>query len=327
MDIMKMLGARMWMKRNEPFLYSWHAYVGYEMDLFSAFERPMKPSDVADAYNIDEELLQQWVTVGLAIGHLKRASRERVKTGAKWKLPRAKGEASSGVILKEMMELHIPSLLQYPDLMRNKSRQSFEEEKHAPTVAQTSRLLETVAMPKITKLLKDGQVKTVLDVGCGEAGYIRKLARKFPDVSFTGIEMSECVATTATDKSKEYVNVTVLNEDLWEYDPEEKFDLVIMNNVIHYIHPEKRQDLFRRLADWTTENGKISIITPIAGEESDTPFVAAFNGFFHTFENLHPLPREEELVNWGDGSKLRFDGKSTIIREGSWYAVKYQKSS
>jgi hypothetical protein len=37
-------------------------------------------------------------------------------------LPRPKEESSSGVILKEMMELHIPSLLTYPDMMRNKTR-------------------------------------------------------------------------------------------------------------------------------------------------------------------------------------------------------------
>jgi hypothetical protein len=38
-----------------------------------------------------------------------------------WKLPRHKAEASSGVILKEMIELHIPSLLKYPDMIRNKT--------------------------------------------------------------------------------------------------------------------------------------------------------------------------------------------------------------
>ena len=48
-------------------------------------------------------------------------SRERYKTGSMWKLPRPKAEASSGVILKDMMELHIPSLLKYPDMKRNKT--------------------------------------------------------------------------------------------------------------------------------------------------------------------------------------------------------------
>ena len=87
-DVMKMLKARMWMKRNVPFLYSWHAYVGYELDLFKAFERGVSIEDVADAYQIDEQLLKQWVNVGVSIGHLKAMSRSRYRTGSMWKLPR-----------------------------------------------------------------------------------------------------------------------------------------------------------------------------------------------------------------------------------------------
>ncbi|PUB08469.1 hypothetical protein [Paenisporosarcina sp. OV554] len=137
-DVMKMFKARLWMKRNVLFLYSWHAYVGYELDLFKAFERGVKVADVADAYQIDEILLNQWTNVGVSIGHLKPMSRKRYKTEAMWKLPRPKAESSSGVILKEMMELHIPSLLTYPDMMRNRNCNHFDSEKHADTVAQTS---------------------------------------------------------------------------------------------------------------------------------------------------------------------------------------------
>ena len=148
---MKMFTARMYMKRNEPFLSSWHAYVGYELDLFKAFGRPMSKFDVADALDLDEDLLEQWIMVGLSIGHLKEAGRGRYKIANSWKLPKPKGNNSSGVLLKEMMELHIPTLLQYPEMMREKKRSHFDEEKHAPTVAETSRLLEVLAMPKMSK--------------------------------------------------------------------------------------------------------------------------------------------------------------------------------
>jgi hypothetical protein len=83
-DVMKMFKARLWMKRNVPFLYSWHANVWYELDLFKVFERGVKVADVADAYQIDEFLLNQWTNVGVSIGHLKPMSRERYKTGAMW---------------------------------------------------------------------------------------------------------------------------------------------------------------------------------------------------------------------------------------------------
>lgn len=70
-----------------------------------------------------------------------------------------------------MMELHIPSLLTYPDMMRNRNCNHFDSEKHADTVAQTSRLLEVIALPKIAKLLKENDKQRVLDIGCGEGEY------------------------------------------------------------------------------------------------------------------------------------------------------------
>lgn len=326
-DVMKMFKARMWMKRNVPFLYSWHAYVGYELDLFKAFERGVSVADVADAYQIDEPLLNQWVNVGVSIGHIKAMSRNRYRTGPMWKLPRPKDESSSGVILKEMMELHIPSLLTYPDMMRNKTRNHFDEEKHADTVAQTSRLLEVIALPKISKLLKEKENQQVLDIGCGEGGYIKRLAERFPDSEFRGIEVSKSVAKTASDLTESLENVSIEQADLWDYEPDQSYDLILMNNVIHYIAPDSRQQLFKQLSDWLARDGVLSVVTPISGGQNSAPFVAAFNSFFHSFENLHPLPLKEQLEEWGSTAGLNVMDIKTVIREGSWYVVQYKKTS
>lgn len=324
-DVMKMFKARMYMKRNEPFLSSWHAYVGYELDLFKAFARPMSKFDVADALGLDEDLLQQWIMVGLSIGHLKEAGRDRYKIANSWKLPKPKGDNSSGVLLKEMMELHIPTLLQYPEMMREKTRSHFDEEKHAPTVAETSRLLEVLAMPKMSKRIRDNQFKTVLDIGCGEAGYIKKLAGRFPDTHFTGIEISPTVAQTAKQLTIEDKNIDIVNADLWHYQPDQQYDMVMLNNVIHYIDLEKREALFTELASWLNDDGIFSVVTPIAGSVDDPPFANVFNSFFSSFDNLYRLPKRQELTEWGEGAGLKLLGIQTVIKEGSWYIVQYSK--
>ncbi|MCJ1910197.1 class I SAM-dependent methyltransferase [Planococcus ruber] len=324
-DVMNMFKARMYMKRNEPFLYSWHAYVGYELDLFKAFERPMSKFDVADAYQLDENLLDQWVNVGLSIGHLKEAGRGRYKISHVWKLPKPKGNYSSGVLLKEMMELHIPTLLSYPEMMRKQSRNHFDEEKHAPTVAETSRLLEVLALPKMSKKIRENDCKTVLDIGCGEAGYIQKLAERFPNTEFTGIEISPAVTEKAQENTRDNENITIENADLWNYHPEKQQDMVMMNNVIHYIDLEKRQELFTELASWLNDGGILSVVTPIAGSVEDPPFANVFNSFFSSFDNLYRLPTRDELAEWGEEAGLEMLGIKTVIKEGSWYIAQYQK--
>lgn len=326
-DVMKMFKARMYMKRNEPFLYSWHAYVGYELDLFKAFERPMTKFDVADALQLDEDLLNQWVSVGVSIGHLKEAGRNRYKTWNAWKLPKPKGNNSSGVLLKEMMELHIPTLLNYPEMMRKQERLHFDEEKHAPTVAETSRLLEVLALPKMSRRLKGQSIDSVLDIGCGEGGYIKKLAERFPNTHFTGIEISPSVTEVAKDLTKENSNISIENADLWEYKPEEQQGMVMMNNVIHYIDLEKRQDLFTELASWIKDQGILSVVTPIAGDSDSPPFANVFNSFFSSFDNLYRLPTREELAEWGEQAGLELLSIQTVIKEGGWYIVQYEKKS
>ncbi|MFD1864588.1 methyltransferase domain-containing protein [Planococcus chinensis] len=324
-DVMKMFKARMYMKRNEPFLYSWHAYVGYELDLFRAFDRPMSKFDVADALSLDDDLLEQWIMVGLSIGHLKEAGRGRYKIANAWKLPKPKGDNSSGVLLKEMMELHIPTLLQYPEMMREKKRSHFDEEKHAPTVAETSRLLEVLAMPKMSKKIRENHFKTVLDIGCGEAGYIKKLAERFPDTQFKGIEISPAVAEKAEEMTASIENVEIENTDLWHYQPAQPVDMVMLNNVIHYIDLEERQALFSELASWLNDGGILSVVTPIAGRVDDPPFANVFNSFFSSFDNLYRLPTREELAEWGEEAGLKMLGIRTVIKEGSWYIVQYAK--
>lgn len=324
-DVMKMFKARMYMKRNEPFLSSWHAYVGYELDLFKAFERPMAKSDVADAYGLDENLLEQWVAVGVSIGHLKEAGRGRHKICNTWKLPKPKGNNSSGVLLKEMMELHIPTLLDYPKMMRSSNRLHFDEEKHAGTVAETSRLLEVLAMPKMSKRIRENNVRTVLDIGCGEAGYIKKLAGRFPDAQFTGIEISKEVTEKARELTAEDGNITIENADLWDYQADQPFDMVMMNNVLHYIDLEKREALIHELASWVSAGGILSMVTPIAGRSDDPPFANVFNSFFSSFDNLYRLPTREELREWGEEAGLDMLGIHTVIKEGGWYIAQYRK--
>ncbi|MDQ0430576.1 SAM-dependent methyltransferase [Planomicrobium stackebrandtii] len=326
-DVMKMFKARMYMKRNEPFLYSWHAYVGYELDLFKAFERPVTKFDVADALQLDEDLLNQWVNVGVSIGHLKEAGRDRYKTWNAWKLPKPKGNNSSGVLLKEMMELHIPTLLSYPEMMRKQERLHFDEEKHAPTVAETSRLLEVLALPKMSRRLKGKDVDTVLDIGCGEGGYIKKLAERFPNTHFTGIEISPAVTEVAKSLTRDNQNVSIENADLWKYKPVQLQGMVMMNNVIHYIDLEKRQDLFTELSSWIKEEGILSVVTPIAGDSDSTPFANVFNSFFSSFDNLYRLPTRQELAQWGKHAGLELLSLQTVIKEGGWYIVQYEKKS
>ncbi|MGF2615055.1 class I SAM-dependent methyltransferase [Rossellomorea vietnamensis] len=318
--------ARGWMKQNMPFLRSWHAYVGYELDLFKSFNKPASIKKVAAERELEYDLLKQWVEVGIILKHFKRMSAEKVKTIKKWKLPKSKSNRfSSGIILKEMMELHIPSLLAYPELLRNQSKQHFDSTVHGPTVAKTSSLLEQLAYPKIEKVMKKYKVDSIIDVGCGEAGYLRKLSKKFPDKKMVGVEVNEEVADNARNAVKEHGNIEILNKDINEYQPESKYKLVMANNLLHYIEPGDRTGFFQNAAQWIKKNGVLSIITPIQKPKHGKEFSSAFNSFFMTFDNLYPVPTEKDLKSFAKESGLKMVSIDPIIKEGGWYIAVFKK--
>ncbi|MCA1055940.1 methyltransferase domain-containing protein [Rossellomorea aquimaris] len=325
-EMAKVWRARTWMKKNVPFLYSWHAYVGYELELFESFKKPASIQEVALSRNIEMDLLEQWVEVGITLKHLKRASKDRIRVKNGWKLPSSKTEAfSSGVLLKEMMELHIPALLSYPSLLRNHTKQSFNSELHGSTVAKTSILLERFAFPKLQKVMKKYKVDSVLDLGCGEGGYLRRLADRYPKKRMVGIEIHEAVAKEAQEALKPYDNIEIKNRDLHGYDPEFTFHLIMANNLFHYIDPSERLAFFKKASQWLGDKGVFFVLTPMQKSKHGKQFSSAFNSFFMTFENLYPIPSQKEMETLAKKTGFKVVSIDPIVKEGGWYALCFKK--
>lgn len=99
--------------------------MGYELDLYEAFKKPKTVTEVAKEKELQEELLKRWVEVGGVIGYLKEKSKQRYQTVKKFMVPSSKqNPRSTGILLKEMMELHIPTLIKYPKMMTTDKKKS-----------------------------------------------------------------------------------------------------------------------------------------------------------------------------------------------------------
>lgn len=326
-EMVKVWRARTWMKKNVPFLYSWHAYVGYEMDLFESFTKPASIQEVALAKNIEMDLLEQWVEVGITIKHMKRVEDKKVTTRNRWKLPTSKRDPhSSGILLKEMMELHIPALLSYPQLLRNQTKQHFNSDVHGSTVAKTSILLERFAFPKVQKAIKKYNVNSILDLGCGEGGYVKRIGDRYPDKRMVGIEIHEAVAKAAGESLSDYENIEILCEDLHEYEPNQLFDMIMANNLFHYIDPSERLQFFEKASTWLEKEGLFFVLTPMQKSKHGQQFSSAFNSFFMTFQNLYPIPSQKEMETLAGKTHFKVESVEPIVKEGGWYVMIFRKN-
>jgi SAM-dependent methyltransferase len=336
---LKMWRARSWMRRNRDFLPTWHAYVGYKMKLFDHLEKPLTSIELAARTGLDQQLLESWLDVGIAIGHLlvtdRSATPQTYRAHRKMLRDfRTTGHLPIGELLVEMMELHIPTLLEYPQLLSGARRRQFDEQAYAPTVAATSALIEELAFPKIQKWIRSQGSRSILDIGCGYGGYLLRLARSSSDFHLYGIEkdisLIDGLRATATRERLDSLHVQQadflqLEADV-EIEGQHSFDLVMLNNILYYFSPAQRAKLIARAASRLSTGGTMTMISPLRSEQQQQPFAAAFNSFMRAHDNLFDLPTIAEIQADGFGCGLQLVTAHPLIREGNWYFFGLRKA-
>ncbi|WP_240339664.1 class I SAM-dependent methyltransferase [Halobacillus ihumii] len=314
--------ARKWMKKNESFLPGWHAYVGAELGLFDDFAKAKTIADVSDETGYPYDLLSSWVRVGVAVKHLKKRPNHRFRTSKKRCASLMGDNASTGVkaLLKEVMELHMPTLLNYPDYMRTNQRAYFDHERHGEVVAETSALLENFSINKIKKMIHDRELDTIVDLGCGHGGYLRKLAETYPNVQMIGVDLNQDVVERARELAEGYPNLSFEVADVMDWTPQEDgVDVILLHNVFHYIQPNVREQLLNHLYSYLNKDGLISVVTPVNETQHGEEFSSAFNSFFVAHSNLFALPNTDELNDLAETCRFDLFDFDPIIKEGSWY--------
>ncbi|MCR6106479.1 class I SAM-dependent methyltransferase [Salipaludibacillus agaradhaerens] len=322
----RMLQARKWMKTNENFLSTWHAHVGYTLDLFYYFSKYRSVEHVAETCDFNRALLNRWIEVGLEIGHLKKSMTGKVKAKRKLiKYASANSPESVGVLLREMMELHLPTLLKYPDLLKNNERIEYLEDSFANVVAETSTLLEKVSISPILKIVKKNKPATIIDLGCGYGGYLKRIQKRFPTIALNGVEINDKVAKQARDALNEQAQIHCTDMETFIEKYIGKTDMVMVHNLLYYFAPEERAELFKKIASIMNQGGIITFIQPVKGAKHGQTFTAAFNTFMTAHKNLYPLPTLKEMKRNSKKAGLKIMTIKPLIREGGWYLVTMRK--
>lgn len=322
--------ARRWMKRNEGFLPTWHAYLGFKMRLFDELVEGKTMEAFLASSHLDQRLLKNWVETGIVIGHL-QVDRHQIIRPAKRLATYFTQDSpySIGELLREMMELHIPTLLSYPDLMSaTKEKLVYHHEQYGQTVAETSAMIEKLAIRYVHQWIKQARPNSILDIGCGHAGYLIALSKRYQNKEFVGIDMNSKVIEAAQQKIREQqlLNVNVYQEDVGGWLAKGKsFDHIMLNNILHYFDEDKRKDLFNYTNANLRENGTLTLISPMYLNKNGKAFSAAFNSFMTAHQNLHPIPTEVEIQRYSEQAGYRIERIKPVVREGGWYFIGLRK--
>lgn len=123
--------------------------------------------------------------------------------------------------------------------------------------------------------LKKPNYKNVLDVGSGTGEISIILAKQFPELKFTGIEINERAVTLAKKNSElnQCPNTEFIQSDFLEFTPNKKFDLIVSNPPIK-VGKQTVFKFYRKVKSLLSKIGQFSLVVKHSqGAESHLKFL------------------------------------------------------
>lgn len=99
----------------------------------------------------------------------------------------------------------------------------------------------------------------VLDVGCGTGAISKGIAERVgPSGSVTGIDNTETFINSGRETYKDTFNLQLIHADLFTFQPEKKFDLIVAARVLQWLNNPKQA--LEHLKGFLKPGGQISIL-------------------------------------------------------------------
>lgn len=141
-----------------------------------------------------------------------------------------------------------------------------------------------------------GGQKRVLEIGCS-VGNISSVFRRFPNITFTGIDIDSSAINLAKQRFRNVSNFTFSLSSLEELTQRgETFDYVLFAGILHHVDDETGLKLLQDATKCMTPDGLIVIYEPEALKESDDKIFRFFYGHFEQGAFLRTREALQTLV-------------------------------
>lgn len=279
---------------------------GVQLGLFEALREPTPPDELAARHGLEPDLVGAWLRAAEAHGLLaERQGRFRIGGYVAWLLDAPEAPALHAFLDQSDLS-YAPLLARLPELMKGAERPEFGSPDEALRTAAAARLTERRALEALAKLPGVRQARRVLDIGCGYGTYLAGLLCRYRDAHGVGVELDPAVAEEARRvlrKAEVSRRGEVRVGDFLSLDlPLGSYDLVLLNNDLHYFSPSEREALFRRVLERLRPGGLLAVQTPVASQGrlarslGSAALMATFDLFLRAHRNLYGLPPPEELA-------------------------------
>ncbi|KKH48736.1 trans-aconitate 2-methyltransferase [Methanosarcina sp. 1.H.A.2.2] len=159
----------------------------------------------------------------------------------------------------------------------------------------------------------DAKNPDILDIGAGTGLLSAFLMERYPDASFTLIDISEKMLDMAKDRFRNNSKVKYIAADYSKYDFSEKYDMVVSAVSIHHLEDKEKKELYKKSYSILKKNGVFINADQVHGE---TLFIENLNKTtWRQHIESSGLPEEEILAGY---ERVKLDKDSSLDQQLDW---------
>ena len=106
----------------------------------------------------------------------------------------------------------------------------------------------------------------VLEIGAGTGLFSKMFLNKFPDGKIDLVDLAENMLSIAKERFSDNSNLNFFLEDILNFSPNKKYDLVISSLAIHHLERDDQEKLYNKIFNWLKKDGIFVNAEMIAGE-------------------------------------------------------------
>lgn len=173
----------------------------------------------------------------------------------------AAGDDSYAALIEAMVNIHVGSLWGVMEKITKGEAPSLAD-MDAPLVARVAMGMAPLMEEVIDRVLPSSGAHAVLELGCGAAGYLRHACERNPEATAVGLDFDADVLADA----REHVaaagmsdRVELIEGDMRTIELDQKFDTVLMINLLYYVPVAERAATIAKLAGHLAPGGRLMI--------------------------------------------------------------------
>ncbi len=217
--------------------------------------------------------------------------------------------------------------LRLPKKIKSPFDEDFYTESGRNAFKNYTRYIFKTYLRKVSKGINSLNSISVFDLGCGYGDYIGAVHEAFDNYTVTGVEINPAVYSETVNKFREIKNVEIINEDFFNYNPNQKYDVLLMNYVLFYFTKEEKQRVLGKAKSILNNNGSIILCQYMSGIEHMKKELAKQQGDYSVSKKIEMYYSDKVLYAntlWNDSvdtfaEAVKWDELKSLLSEQGLY--------